>query len=499
MISFRRLAMFFALGCGVQLPWSVAGLVIQWAVVAAQRPPTPPASLLNSLPAVLTLTLSAGNVLAVSAIFWLRLVDTLRPWFTVGAPLLLCAALMTCAAAAAALDVQGGDDVLLSGKTLVAVALPLSFLLGCAACLAGCGCAALAAAGDGMKAFIVGQSLAQLSSAVLSFALFAASAPRLVTATADATARSLAAHAELTLLVASAALVFCCLAWLWLPPESQPVVVYKELTAESEYNSLSTVAADGETATAVRWRVPNSELQEPIRASEPEESAATAQASASAASEEEEDACTLDVDTLHEPLLTRSSEEPAERASRIALRLYSVALFLTTSATLSAFPGITSFLVPADATKGIQLPLFGPLSPALLVPSTFVVFAAGDLAGRLVGATLPTRLCTAQLTLGVALSRFALLPLLLACNIETPAGRWAMPRLLAAHDSAPLALIAVLALSNGLATALALQGGPACAEECKRAAASTGLQASLVSGVAAGSVLGIVISAALQA
>ncbi len=92
-----------------------------------------------------------------------------------------------------------------------------------------------------------------------------------------------------------------------------------------------------------------------------------------------------------------------------------------------------------------------------------------------------------------------LLPLaLLSANIAPPEGHWRAPRLLAAADVAPLAILALLALSNGVITALVFTGGPTCEVKARRGAAATAITACLVLGISAGSALSVLLALALQ-
>jgi hypothetical protein len=119
----------------------------------------------------------------------------------------------------------------------------------------------------------------------------------------------------------------------------------------------------------------------------------------------------------------------------------------------------------------------------------------GDLAGRLSSAALPQ--LRARALLALVCARAALPPLLLTCNVVPPDGAWRAPRTLAPHDAAAPALLLALALSNGVATAQAYTGGPACAPPAKRGAAATALTAFLVAGISAGSAVSVLLALAL--
>ncbi len=144
----------------------------------------------------------------------------------------------------------------------------------------------------------------------------------------------------------------------------------------------------------------------------------------------------------------------------------------------------------------MHLPGGASLRGDLLIPATFVVFAAGDLLGRIAAAALPR--AAPRPLLALSLGRAALLPALLMCNIVPPAGRWATPKTFAHNDAWPFAFLALSALTNGHITAAALNAGPGCVPAAKRGAAATAMVAWLVAGVTCGSVLSVVLSLVLQ-
>lgn len=172
-------------------------------------------------------------------------------------------------------------------------------------------------------------------------------------------------------------------------------------------------------------------------------------------------------------------------------------LFCTAAITLSVYPGITSFLRPAHPPS-VHLPGLPPLNGALLVPSTFAIYAVAELLGRLAAAAGALQ---AHHLLTLALCRIALLPAILMLNVAPPSGRWHAPRLLAHSDVPPIVTLVLLACSNGYITAQGLAACPKAdgAGEPAKGGATTALLAWLVAGVMTGSVVGMVLALALQA
>ncbi len=142
-----------------------------------------------------------------------------------------------------------------------------------------------------------------------------------------------------------------------------------------------------------------------------------------------------------------------------------------------------------DLTLRIALTAFSALVPLPPAPQF-------DLIGRLAAAMLPPP--SPRPLLALAGARAALPLALLSCNIAPLEGRWAFPGLLASYDIAAPMLLALLALTNGAATALVMTGGPACAPRVRRGAAATQLTACLVGGITAGSALSVLLTLVLH-
>ena len=468
----------FILGFGVQLPFSVATLILPWLVQAATRPPAAPPALLAGLPSLLSAALATSNGLSVLAVA--RPVAKARPVFTVVVPVLLCAAVLAAGASAAFLDAEATP---LSGKALVFSALPLAVLLGAFAAVSSCGTASLATGGKGgsaMKAYTMGQSVAGVSTAAISFYAAAAVAAAGESGGQD---HSLAPHAAATLATSAAALVFCLLAYAALPHHAA------EHGAEAcDSSTVEESSADGS-------------LTAPLL----QDDGADVSAVATEDGIIPGDAGLVDSEeVLQEPAVP----PPFAHGD---LRLYKAALFANFFVTCLVYPGIIAFLKPAafgggsgrsdpqsvlDSSSAVHLPGGATLRGDLLVPATFVLFAAFDLAGRVVATAVPR--IGARPLLGLALARTLLLPCLCMCNIVPPSGRWVAPPTFAASDAWPFLFLLLAALSNGFITSAALAAGPNCRPPPRRGAVATRMMAWLVGGVTFGNVAGLAVSLCLQ-
>ena len=496
--SWRSLGCFFLLGVGAQLPWSVSALILPWLLRAAQQPPTPAQTLLNGLPSLLQGSLSLGNLISIAIVVGTRATERISAFFTVPFPLALCAAVLFLSASDAALDASGAHP--LSGLQLTYAAIPLSLLVGGFASLLGCGCASLASTGATMRVYVIGQSVAQLVSALLSFIGAALQADGTAADPLHA-ARALAQHAEFTLLISGAVMLLCCVAYALLPPDlgheikrpsrrppPPPPLAPLPAVPASEEAPLDAADPSAAILSGLCWSVPNATPEEVV--------------------EEVEEACShqsnafLLVDELSEPLLGYTRPPPAASAALSPLLCFKLSLFFTACVTLALYPGITSFLRPAD-TANIRLAGL-TMAGRLLVPSTFLVYAAGELGGRLSATCLPEWLLSARHLLALSLSRFVLAPALLMCNVRPPSGRWAVPGLLAQSDLPPLLILLLLAASNGFVTAQALHKGPWAAAAGEgacgggRGGVTTALLGWLVGGVMCGSAAGMVLALVLQ-
>ena len=474
----RLAGCMFILGFGVQLPFSVATLVLPWLVQAAARPPATPPALLAGLPSLLSAALATSNGISVLAVA--RPVAKARPLFTVVLPVLLCAGVLAAAASAACLDAEGTP---MSGKVLVASAIPLAVLLGAVAAVSSCGTASLATGGKGgsaMKAYTMGQSVAGVSTAAISF--YAAAAVAAASESGHET--SLAPHAAATLATSAAALVLSLVAYAALPPHERPSSHDAGVAEHCERDAQAS-SADSHA---------NGSLTAPLLGDDG-----------------------ADVSVSEDGITPDDASEEAQHAPTVPppfahgdLRLYKAALFANFFVTCLVYPGIIAFLKPAafgqggpsdpqsvlDSSSAVHLPGGATLRGDLLVPATFVVFAAADLAGRVVATAVPR--IGARPLFSIALARMLLLPCICMCNIVPPSGRWVAPRTFAASDAWPFLFLLLAAISNGFITSAALAAGPNCRPPPRRGAVATRMMAWLVGGITLGNVAGLAVSLSLQ-
>jgi hypothetical protein len=478
----RLAGCMFILGFGVQLPFSVSTLILPWLVQAAARPPATPPALLAGLPSLLSAALATSNGISVLAVA--RPVAKARPLFTVVLPVLLCAAVLAAAAFAACLDAEGNT---MSGKALVDAALPLAVLLGAVTAVSSCGTASLATGGKGgsaMKAFTMGQSVAGVSTAAISF--YAAAAVASASESGGHQTSSLAPHAAATLASSAAALVLSLVAYAALPPHERP----SSPVVAAEHGSC-----DIEPQASVADSHASGSLTAPLLADD------GADVSVS------EDGITPGLVASEEAQHSPAVPPPFAHGD---LRLYKAALFANFFVTCLVYPGIIAFLKPAafgrggpgsspsvlDSSSAVHLPGGATLRGDLLVPATFVVFAAFDLAGRVVATAVPR--IGARPLMALALSRTLLLPCICMCNVVPPSGRWVAPRTFADSDAWPFLFLPLAALSNGFITSAALAAGPNCRPPPRRGAVATRMMAWLVGGITVGNVAGLAVSLTLQ-
>ena len=450
-------------------------MTLPWIAAAARHAPVPPPELSDALLGIITLAFSLTNTLTVFTVAKAGLAARLPPAAQVPVPLMACAFAAAAAALAAHADAGGSP---LSGRTVVSFALPAAVVQGALTALLNCGGAAMAAPMPPrvMRAYFSGQALAGLGASTGAFVAAAVVAPGQSKRPDENDAEALAAlarHASWAFAATSALLTLCLGAYFTLrrmdaaarptPPLLQRRDVEDESFAAAASAPLLDDAERAEQADA------------PVEPAEAETA----------------------------PLVPHGGDGADSDGAGGAkeLRLYKLCVLLTYIVSLCVYPDITAWLRPAAArgdggAAAAAAPFGVHMRGDLLVPFSFVVFNAGDLAGRLLAGMLPQ--LRAKQLLPLLCARGAIPLLLLTCNIAPPEGRWAAPPLLARSDGAPLALLAALAMSNGAATTLAMTGGPACAAPACRGAAATTLTAFLVAGISTGSALSVLLSLLMQ-
>ncbi|RKP05012.1 nucleoside transporter-domain-containing protein [Thamnocephalis sphaerospora] len=160
-----------------------------------------------------------------------------------------------------------------------------------------------------------------------------------------------------------------------------------------------------------------------------------------------------------------------------SIRTLALAVFLIFFVTLSVFPAITVSVVPGDSEMQPRRNLF--------VAIHFVVYSAGDWLGRTLPTFLRPRFLSSDRSLLTAtIARILLLPLLLLTNVKT-ASRWYAPRI--TGDQTFMLLVAILAITNGWFSSLAMMRGPLRVRTLDRPQAGTLMVLVMVLGLATGS------------
>jgi hypothetical protein len=486
---------FFILGVSVLLPWNCMLLAFNWFVAVAQvgQRPVPPV-VWHNLPSILSAVFSLTNASCTVLASRSERLNRVRSLLTVPLPLVLAAFCFALLSLAAFASNQRAGSERLSGSVVVFCALPLLALLGMLTAVANCGSARMAGlaeahSGRALNASSVGQAVAGFVPAIIAY-LFAARAPSVVSQ------QALAQQACGVFAFTAGALVASTFAFAALPRTAP--------------------AAEPLGAPALAGAAPPAPAPAPAPGGglgPGEFSLATPLLAAEEAQEEDGGVASplLAEDALSDEAMLAEEENRAAAASAAELarqlRMHHASALLTFMVSLSVFPGLTSFLKPANAnlvaepgsaehTGEVHLPGVH-VRGDLLVPATFVVFGAGDVAGRLLAALLPQ--LGARPLLALCVARVALVPLLLCCRMVSPSNRWALPHSFGAHDTAPVMLLALLAVSNGYCFSAAFAAGPGCVHASKRGSVAQTLVACLVSGVVLGSIISLLLSVALSA
>lgn len=151
--------------------------------------------------------------------------------------------------------------------------------------------------------------------------------------------------------------------------------------------------------------------------------------------------------------------------SSAAFIVYALSIVVCMAASLSVFPGITAFICsvenPATTSPCAARTPFGRFEGDLFVPAMFVVFAVGDLTGRIVSSWGPWGRSPppAVALLIYSILRLGLVGAVLFCHVITPTA-WQLPTLFD-NDYYSVAIIGGLGLTQGHLLSTACMHAPA--------------------------------------
>ena len=486
---------FFCLGVAVLLSWNSVILAFGWfreaAKVGLPAGEPAPGPLQSNLSSIFSAVFSLFNASSVILASRSPRFGRLRSVLTVPLPLLLSALLFALLSVAAFLNSKPPLKESLGGSVLFFSALPLLAALGVLTALANCGTAHMAGhseahSGRALNANSVGQAVAGLVPAVVAFL---STPPDNVTLSQQA----LAQQACGTFAFTAATLVASTFAYAALPRGSEPTEAAQAAPADQ-------AAAPAEVAAPPALQVGEFSLTTPLLAAAEGEAAGGEDPLGVAAEEGlDDEAAIAEEERLRSTLLSAEM--------RLQLRLHYASSLLTFLVSLAVFPGLTGFLKPANAqldrdtlkyTGTVELPGLS-FRGNLLVPATFVVFGAGDVLGRLLAGVLP-RLGSRPL-FGLCVARAALVPMLLCCHMvpDSTSQHWLIgDGAFARDDTSPIALLSLLAITNGYAFTVAFAAGPDCVPAGERGRVAQTLVACLVSGVVLGSLCSLLLSVVMQ-
>ena len=145
---------------------------------------------------------------------------------------------------------------------------------------------------------------------------------------------------------------------------------------------------------------------------------------------------------------------------------YAAAIVVCMAGSLAVWPGVAAFICSAANPAAVspcvpRAPPYGRLSGDLFVPLMFVVYALGDLTGRVASGAGPwgRRPPAPAALVAYALARLAVAGGLLACHVVTPAP-WRLPYALRS-DAWPLGLAVALGFTQGHLLSTACMHAPA--------------------------------------
>ncbi|KAI8465261.1 MAG: hypothetical protein J3K34DRAFT_525488 [Monoraphidium minutum] len=144
---------------------------------------------------------------------------------------------------------------------------------------------------------------------------------------------------------------------------------------------------------------------------------------------------------------------------------YAVSIVVCMAGSLAVWPGVTAFICgahnPATVSPCAARGQYGRWDGDLFVPAMFVVFALGDVTGRIASSWGPWGRCppAAAALMAYALARLGVVAALLFCHVVTPSA-WLLPPLLNT-DGWTMGLVLGLGLSQGHLLSTACMHAPA--------------------------------------
>jgi hypothetical protein len=183
---------------------------------------------------------------------------------------------------------------------------------------------------------------------------------------------------------------------------------------------------------------------------------------------------------------------------------YAVAIVVCMAGSLAVWPGVTAFICSVHNPAVVspcapRAAPYGRLAGDLFVPAMFVIYALGDVTGRIASSWGPwgRRPPAAASLLAYSLARLGVVGALLVCHVVTPAP-WQLPYLLTT-DWWPLGLVLALGLTQGHLLSTACMHAPAVLPPGKEARFGPVTGFCITAGCLAGSVASTVIVEAFTA
>jgi hypothetical protein len=177
---------------------------------------------------------------------------------------------------------------------------------------------------------------------------------------------------------------------------------------------------------------------------------------------------------------------------------YAVAIVVCMAGSLAVWPGVTAFICSVHNPAVVspcapRAAPYGRLAGDLFVPAMFVIYALGDVTGRIASSWGPwgRRPPAAASLLAYSLARLSVVGALLLCHVVTPAP-WTLPYLLQT-DWWPLGLVLALGLTQGHLLSTACMHAPAVLPPGKEARFGPVTGFCITAGCLAGSIASTVI------